>query len=132
MKKSNEKIIIEALKEHEAGIPATKISKKLGVSLKAFYYWKSLYSGMSEHKLRQYKELIAENKRLKRRCEEYARLVTGITDITNINKQDMHDRKTTVKYLMKEYNVSIMLACKYMNLSRSAFYYEGRKGVVEE
>ena len=126
MKKSNEKIIIDALKDHEAGIPVSQICKELNVSLKAFYYWKSLYSGMDEKKLKEYKELISENKRLKRRCEDYTVLLEGLIEISGLKNRTTAERKVAIKYLI-EHNVSILQACKLLDLSRSAFYYEGKK-----
>ena len=127
MKKSNEKMIIDALKDHEAGVPVAKICKELNVSLKSFYYWKSLYSGMDEKKLKEYKELISENKRLKRRCEECNQLLEGLVEISGLKNKNISERKNTVKLLMEQYNVSILQACKLLDLSRSAFYYEGKK-----
>ena len=127
MKKTNEQIIIAALKDYEAGIPVVKICKELKVSLKAFYYWKSLYTGMTEKNLKQYKQLISENKRLKRRCEEYNRLLEGLVEISGLKRQSMTDRKIIVKYLMKQYNISIFQACKLLDLSRSTFYYGIKK-----
>lgn len=67
MKRSrySETQIVNILKEAEAGIPVTELSRKHGFSQSAFYKWKAKYSGMDTSALRRMKELEEENRRLK-------------------------------------------------------------------
>ena len=63
--KFSETQIVNILKEAEAGIPVTDLSRKHGFSQSAFYKWKAKYSGMDTRALRRMKELEEENRRLK-------------------------------------------------------------------
>jgi putative transposase len=63
--KFSETQIVNILKEAEAGIPVTELSRKHGFSQSAFYKWKGKYSGMDTSALRRMKELEEENRRLK-------------------------------------------------------------------
>ena len=63
--KLSETQIVNILKEAEAGIPVTELSRKHGFSQSAFYKWKAKYSGMDTSALRRMKELEEENRRLK-------------------------------------------------------------------
>ncbi len=63
--KFSETQIVNILKEAEAGIPVTELSRKHGFSQSAFYKWKAKYSGMDTSALRRMKELEEENRRLK-------------------------------------------------------------------
>ena len=68
MKKSKftESQIIKILKEQEAGMKVSEISRKHGISEGTFYSWKSKYGGMSASALKRLKELEEENRRLKK------------------------------------------------------------------
>ena len=63
--KYSETQIVNILKEAEAGIPVTELSRKHGFSQSAFYKWKAKYSGMDTSALRRMNELEEENRRLK-------------------------------------------------------------------
>ena len=63
--KFSETQIVNILKEAEAGIPVTELSRKHGFNQSAFYKWKAKYSGMDTSALRRMKELEEENRRLK-------------------------------------------------------------------
>lgn len=63
--KFSETQIVNILKEAEAGIPVTELSRKHGFSQSAFYKWNAKYSGMDANALKRLKELEEENRRLK-------------------------------------------------------------------
>lgn len=63
--KYSETQIVNILKEAEAGIAVSELSRKHGFSQSAFYKWKAKYSGMDGSALRRMKELEEENRRLK-------------------------------------------------------------------
>ena len=73
MKKSkfSEHQIAKILKEAEAGVPITDLSRQYGFSKSAFYKWKAKYGGMDASALKRLKELEAENSKLK---EMYAEI----------------------------------------------------------
>lgn len=67
MKRSrfNETKILAILKEAEAGMTVSEISRKHGISNGTFYNWKSKYAGMSGSEIRRMRQLEEENKKLK-------------------------------------------------------------------
>jgi len=65
-KRFTEEQIAYALREHESGVTATEICRKLGVSEASFYAWKKKYGGMGVTELHKLKALEEENRQLKR------------------------------------------------------------------
>ena len=67
MKKSkfNETKILAILKEAEAGMAVSEISRKYGVSSGTIYTWKNKYAGMGGSEIRRMRQLEEENKKLK-------------------------------------------------------------------
>ena len=64
-KQYTEQQIIKILKEAEAGVSVTELSREYGFSQSAFYKWKAKYSGMEVSQLQRLKELEEENRKLK-------------------------------------------------------------------
>jgi putative transposase len=60
-----EQQIIKILKEAEAGISVTDLSRQYGFSKSSFYKWKAKYGGMEASGVRRLKDLEEENRRLK-------------------------------------------------------------------
>ena len=58
--------IIGMIKEQEAGLPATELCRKHGISPASFYKLKAKYGGMEVSDARRLKSLEDENARLKR------------------------------------------------------------------
>ena len=72
MKKSrfSEEKIIAVLKQWEAGVKPTELTRKHGVSEATLYNWKARYGGLDVSQLRRLKELEVENARLKKMYAE--------------------------------------------------------------
>ena len=72
MKRSrfSEEQIIGILKEHQAGLSATDLCRKHGISDATFYKWRSKYGGMEVSDARRLKALEAENAKLKKLLAE--------------------------------------------------------------
>jgi putative transposase len=64
-KRYTEEQIIAVMKEAQAGIPATELCRKHGISSPTFYKWKSKYAGMEPSDLRKMRILEEENRKLK-------------------------------------------------------------------
>ena len=64
-KRYSEQQIIQILKDAEAGVALTELSRQYGFSQSAFYKWKAKYGGMEVFHLHQLKALEEENRRLK-------------------------------------------------------------------
>lgn len=58
--------IVAAVKQHELGVSATDIARKLGIAEQTFYRWKKQYGGLEAAEVRELKQLREENARLKR------------------------------------------------------------------
>ena len=58
--------IIGMIKEQEAGLPATELCRKHGISPASFYKLKAKYGGMEVSDARRLKSLEDENAKLKR------------------------------------------------------------------
>ena len=54
------------MKEHQAGLSATELCRKYGVSDATFYKWRSKYGGMDVSEAKRLKSLEEENGKLKR------------------------------------------------------------------
>jgi len=67
MKKSrfSEEQIIRILKENEAGVSVSELTRKYQISSPTLYAWKAKYGGMDASQLKRLKELESENGRLK-------------------------------------------------------------------
>jgi len=72
MKRSrfSEEQIIGILKEHQAGLSATDLCRKHGISDATFYKWRSKYGGMEVSEAKKLKALEAENAKLKKLLAE--------------------------------------------------------------
>jgi putative transposase len=57
--------IVAALKEHESGISASDICRRLGISSATFYNWKKKFGGLGMTEMRKLKQLEEENRQLK-------------------------------------------------------------------
>ncbi len=58
--------IVAAVKQHDLGVSATDIARKLGIAEQTFYRWKRQYGGLEAAEVRELKQLREENARLKR------------------------------------------------------------------
>ena len=64
-KRFSEEQIIGILKEAEAGVPVTELTRKHGVADGTFYRWKAKYGGLDVNEAKRLRHLEEENRRLK-------------------------------------------------------------------
>ena len=70
--KFSESKIAAILKEVEAGVAVSEVSRKHGVSANTIYQWRSKFGGMAVSDMQRLRELEAENARLKKMYADLA------------------------------------------------------------
>lgn len=87
MKRSRftEEQIIGVLKEHQAGLSATELCRKHGISDATFYNWRSKYGGMEVSEAKRLKQLEDENAKLKRLLAEQMMDVATLREMLGKN-----------------------------------------------
>jgi putative transposase len=58
--------IVAALKQVEMGMPVADLIRQLGISEQTYYRWKKAYAGLESDQVRELKQVVEENARLKK------------------------------------------------------------------
>ena len=87
MKRSRftEEQIIGVLKEHQAGLSASELCRKHGISDATFYNWRSKYGGMEVSEAKRLKQLEDENAKLKKLLAESVMDVSTLREMLGKN-----------------------------------------------
>lgn len=87
MRKSrfSEEQIIRILKEHAAGLSASDVCRKHGISDATFYKWRSRFGGMEVSDARKLKALEDENRKLKKLLAESVLDVSTLKEMLGKN-----------------------------------------------
>jgi putative transposase len=87
MKRSrfSEEAIIGILKEHQAGLSASELCRRHGISDATFYNWRSKYGGMDVSDAKKLKALEAENAKLKKLLAESVMDVSTLKEMLGKN-----------------------------------------------
>jgi putative transposase len=62
--------IVAALKQVEMGLPVADLIRQLGISEMTYYRWKKQYAGLESEQVRELKQVLEENARLKKLVAE--------------------------------------------------------------
>jgi len=62
--------IVAALKPAEMGPPVADLVRQLGISEQTYYRWKRKFAGLESDQVRELKQLVDENARLKKLVAE--------------------------------------------------------------
>jgi putative transposase len=62
--------IVSVLKQAELGLPVADLIRQLGISELTFYRWKRRYGGLESDQVRELKQVVEENGRLKKLVAE--------------------------------------------------------------
>lgn len=84
-KKYTEEQIIAVLREAEAGVKATDLCRKYGMSDATYYNWKAKYAGLTVSELKRLKALEEENRRLKQIVGEQALDIRALKELLSKN-----------------------------------------------
>ncbi len=79
--------IIDILKQHQAGLSATELCHKYGISDATFYTWRKRYGGIEVSEVKRLKALEEENARLKKLLAE------SMTDVSTLREQKTSDAR---------------------------------------
>lgn len=79
--KFSEEQVIAIVKEAEAGVEVAALLRRHGISRATLYQWRSKYAGATVYEMKRFKELEAENARLKRMYADQALELTAIKDV---------------------------------------------------
>ncbi len=62
--------IVAALKQVDMGMPVADLVRQLGISEMTYYRWKKKYEGLESDQVRELKQVLDENTRLKKLVAE--------------------------------------------------------------
>ena len=62
--------IVSVLKQAEMGLPVADLIRRVGITEQTFYRWKKQYAGMESDQVRELKQVVEENARLKKLVAE--------------------------------------------------------------
>lgn len=62
--------IVSVLKQAEMGLPVKDLIRQVGITEQTFYRWKRQYGGLESDQVRELKQVVEENARLKRLVAE--------------------------------------------------------------
>jgi putative transposase len=62
--------IVAVLKQADLGLPVADLIRQVGISEQTFYRWKKQYAGLESDQVRELKQVVDENARLKRLVAE--------------------------------------------------------------
>ncbi len=62
--------IVAVLKQADLGLPVSDLIRQIGISEQTFYRWKRQYAGLESEQVRELKQVVEENARLKKLVAE--------------------------------------------------------------
>lgn len=62
--------IVSALKQAEMGMPVADLVRQMGITEQTYYRWKKKYGGLESDQVRELKQVLDENTRLKKLVAE--------------------------------------------------------------
>jgi len=69
-KRNSTEQIVAALKQADMGMPVADLIRQLGISEMTYYRWKKKYAGLESDQVRELKQVLDENARLKKLVAE--------------------------------------------------------------
>ena len=119
--------IVAAVRQHDLGVSAADIARKLGIAEQTFYRWKKQYGGLEASEVRELKQLREENARLKRLVADLSLDKVMFQDIASKKMVGAPQRRSAVRYLAGRYSVSERRGCEVTGTARSTFQYQSTR-----
>ena len=118
-----------AVKQHEMGLPAGDIARKLGIAEQTFYRWKKQYGGLEATEVRE-THATAGGECQTQEAGGGAQLGQGDA-AGDCGKKVVSapERRAVVRYLCGQYGISERHACRVVQVSRATVRYQARRTV---
>ena len=123
-KRFTEEQIIGGLKEQEAGARVEDLAGRHGVCENTIYRWRSKYGGMEASEAERFRELEAENAKLKRLLADAMLDNAALKEIAGNTMVTPAARRPATRHAMTRLGLSERRVCRLVSLSRSALRYQ--------
>ena len=77
--------IVAVLKQAELGLPVADLVRQVGISEQTFYRWKRQHAGLESDQVRELKQVVEENARLKKLVAELSLDKAVLQDVLSKN-----------------------------------------------
>ncbi len=116
--------IVAAVRQHDLGVSAADIARKLGIAEQTFYRWKKQYGSLEPSEVRELKQLREENAKLKRLVADLSLDKVDAAGHRGKTMVSASQRRSAVRYLAGRYSVSERRGCEVTRTARSTFQYK--------
>ncbi|WP_371858497.1 IS3 family transposase [Gluconacetobacter liquefaciens] len=119
--------IVACLKQAELGLPVADLIRQIGISEQTFYRWKKQYAGMESDQVRELKQVVEENARLKKLVAELSLDKAVLQDVLSKKFPRPALMKEVVAYVVTRHGYSQRRACGVVRQHRSTQRLVGRR-----
>lgn len=77
--------IVSVLKQAEMGLPVADLIRRVGITEQTYYRWKRQYAGLDSDQVRELKQVLEENNRLKKLVAELSLDKAVLQDVLSKN-----------------------------------------------
>ena len=111
--------IVAVLKQAELGLPVADLIRQIGISEQTFYRWKRQYAGLESDQVRELRQVVEENARLKKLVAELSldKAVPAGCSSKNVPRPAL--MKEVVAYVVSSHGYSERRACQVTGQHRS-------------
>ncbi|MDZ3832219.1 MAG: IS3 family transposase [Sphingopyxis sp.] len=111
--------IVSVLKQAEMGLPVKDLIRQVGITEQTFYRWKRQYGGLESDQVRELKQVVEENARLKRLVAELSLDKAVLQDVLFKKVPRPALMKDVVAYVVSSHGYSERRACRVTRQHRS-------------